>query len=167
MSLGDLPTFNHTAIENSLHKIPGISENFIDFYETFIFASQTCPSHFHTKNLKHSTVYGPNRSVTFEVKTEKQITDLQKLFAQGKKKRIPKFLSILPNNEFSNSTASSKIEDFLAGILPEKSSYENWNFNKKVSIVIIGTSNLEVTLESFECRCQSISKPKLCCLCYF
>ena len=45
----DLPTFNHHALENSLHKISGLSENFIYLDDSFIFANQTCPSHFITK----------------------------------------------------------------------------------------------------------------------
>ena len=77
------------------------------------------------QNLYHSTVYGPNRLVSTAVNTEKELADIQKIFAKGDVKKVPKFLSILANHQFSNSTVPSQIEDFVQKLLPGKSSFES------------------------------------------
>ena len=43
---GDIPTFNRNAIENSLHKINGISDHFLYFNENTILKSKVCADDF-------------------------------------------------------------------------------------------------------------------------
>ena len=43
-----LPTFNSRAIESHLHRIPGLSENFLYFNDDWVFTNHICPSDFWT-----------------------------------------------------------------------------------------------------------------------
>lgn len=46
-----LPTFNSHVIENNMHKIPGLSENFVYFNDDMFLTNKTSPKDFFYKNL--------------------------------------------------------------------------------------------------------------------
>ncbi|MEQ9466219.1 MAG: Stealth CR1 domain-containing protein [Ekhidna sp.] len=61
----DIPTFNYNVIESYIHKIPGLSEDFIYLNDDFLFGNNVCPEDFYSKEGKvliHGTLFGENLS---------------------------------------------------------------------------------------------------------
>ncbi len=59
----DIPTFNYNVIESYIHKIPGLSEDFIYLNDDFLFGNNVYPSDFYSKNNKvliHGSLFGEN-----------------------------------------------------------------------------------------------------------
>ena len=59
----DVPTFNYNVIESYIHKIPGLSDEFIYLNDDFLFGSQVNASDFYTRDgrvLIHGTLFGEN-----------------------------------------------------------------------------------------------------------
>jgi len=59
----DVPTFNYNVIESYIHKIPGLSEDFIYLNDDFLFGNTVEPSDFYSKDGKvliHGTLFGEN-----------------------------------------------------------------------------------------------------------
>lgn len=59
----DVPTFNYNVIESYLHKIPGISEDFIYLNDDFLLGSEVSPEDFYDssgKILIQGTLFGEN-----------------------------------------------------------------------------------------------------------
>ena len=53
-----LPTFNSRAIESHLHRIPGLSENFLYFNDDWAFTSDVCPDDFWTQETGYKLRVG-------------------------------------------------------------------------------------------------------------
>lgn len=59
----DFPTFNYNIIESYIHKIPGLSDEFIYLNDDFLFGNNVHPSDFFSKDGKiliHGTCFGEN-----------------------------------------------------------------------------------------------------------
>ncbi|MEQ6167141.1 MULTISPECIES: Stealth CR1 domain-containing protein [unclassified Ekhidna] len=59
----DVPTFNYNVIESYIHKIPGLSDDFIYLNDDFLFGNEVHPQDFYTKDGKvliHGTLFGEN-----------------------------------------------------------------------------------------------------------
>ncbi|MEO9870107.1 Stealth CR1 domain-containing protein [Ekhidna sp.] len=59
----DVPTFNYNLIESYIHKIPGLSDDFIYLNDDFLFGSNVSPQDFYSKDgkvLMHGTLFGEN-----------------------------------------------------------------------------------------------------------
>lgn len=59
----DVPTFNYNVIESYIHKIPGLSDDFIYLNDDFLFGNNVYPEDFYTSNGKvriHGTLLGEN-----------------------------------------------------------------------------------------------------------
>lgn len=59
----DIPTFNYNVIESYIHKIPGLSDDFLYLNDDFLFANQVYPTDFYTEDGKvliHGTLFGEN-----------------------------------------------------------------------------------------------------------
>ncbi len=59
----DVPTFNYNVIESYIHKIPGLSEDFIYLNDDFLFGNKVHPSDFYSEDGKvliHGTLFGEN-----------------------------------------------------------------------------------------------------------
>ena len=52
-NLSHLPTFSSSSIEMNLHRIPGLSSNFIYFNDDITLMKPICPSHFISKSGHH------------------------------------------------------------------------------------------------------------------
>lgn len=59
----DVPTFNYNVIESYIHKIPGLSDDFIYLNDDFLFGNEVHPQDFYTQDGKvliHGTLFGEN-----------------------------------------------------------------------------------------------------------
>lgn len=59
----DVPTFNYNVIESYIHKIPGLSNDFIYLNDDFLFGSHIEPADFYSEDgriLIHGTLFGEN-----------------------------------------------------------------------------------------------------------
>ena len=59
----DIPTFNYNVIESYLHRIPGLSDQFIYLNDDFLFGNVVSPEDFFTTDGKviiHGTLFGEN-----------------------------------------------------------------------------------------------------------
>lgn len=59
----DIPTFNYNVIESYIHKIPGLTNDFIYLNDDFLFGNHVYPEDFYTKDGKvliHGTLFGEN-----------------------------------------------------------------------------------------------------------
>ena len=59
----DVPTFNYNVIESYIHKIPGLTEDFIYLNDDFLFGNTVNASDFYTRDGKvwiHGTLFGEN-----------------------------------------------------------------------------------------------------------
>lgn len=59
----DVPTFNYNVIESYIHKIPGLSDEFIYLNDDFLFGNSVQPSDFYDQDGKiliHGTLFGEN-----------------------------------------------------------------------------------------------------------
>lgn len=96
-----LPTFNTNAIELSLHRIPGLSEQFVLFNDDVFILKNVKPTDFFKKGLPVNTmalfaIMPTNNGKNFHEVVARNVAIINKHFdfAKVKKKEIKKYLSL-------------------------------------------------------------------------